>query len=762
MLTKRLSAFVVDHPWWVIALIVALTGLFGSRLSLLTVQTELEHFFLEGDPAIEFYHRYLDRFDTDEFFLLAIKTGDAFSDDSLALVRKLTDRLAQVNYVKQVMSLTNITDIVPDAEGLAVQKLVQSETLSPGQREELHRRALANPLIVGTVVSADGKTTALFGRTQRVENEPGYRHQLTADLKQVIAEMVPAQYEAHLAGAPVFQTTYDNYVSNDLLTFTPVTIVLLAVLMLLIYRRWRAVWLPMICILVSLTWTLGALQLAGKALNQVTNIIPPLLLVIGLAVIVHVINRYEEAYLLSGDKKQAIRLAVEHLVLPCFLTSLTTAIGFASLGVSRILPIRETGLLAAAGVMMTFAIAITFAPAILALLKPPKPQVATKRRRDFIARLLDACIRAVQTRPKTVLVVSAVFTAIALVGLPMLQVETNLIEYFKTDSDVRRSYNFLEKNVSGANAFEFFIEGEGPDSVIEPAVLRAIEATQRELETFPFVTVTQSLADLVKMMNRSMHGGDEAFYRIPDTRREIAQYLMLVSMGDDRGGLDEFTDINYSYTRISARMTTVGSKSLRGMVEHVKEFTANTFPTGIAAAPTGASVLYVDMERELVHGQLKSFSLAIVIIIFCVALLFGSARVGLYSIYPNVLPILMTLGLMGLVGIPINLATCMIPSIAIGIAVDDTIHFFSRFRREYNDRGRQNLPEALAHSLRTTGRAMYITSAVLFCGFMVLLVSNFVPNLYFGVFTALTMIWALAADLLTVPAMLNVLRPKKF
>ena len=380
----------------------------------------------------------------------------------------------------------------------------------------------------------------------------------------------------------------------------------------------------------------------------------------------------------------------------------------------------------------------------------------------FRSKLLDACIRAVQSRPKTVLLISLLFTVAALIGLPMLQVETNLIEYFKTDSDVRRSYNFLEKNVSGANAFEFFIEGQSPDSVIEPAVLRAIEATQRELETFPFVTVTQSLADLVKMMNRSMHGGDEAFYRIPDTRAEIAQYLMLVSMGDDRGGLDEFTDLNYSYTRISARMTTVGSNSLRGMIERVKDFAAKTFPAGIAAAPTGASVLYVDMERELVHGQLKSFTLAIVIIIFCVALLFGSARVGLYSIYPNVLPILMTLGLMGLVGIPINLATCMIPSIAIGIAVDDTIHFFSRFRREYNDRGRQNLPEALAHSLRTTGRAMYITSAVLFCGFMVLLVSNFVPNLYFGVFTALTMIWALAADLLTVPAMLMVLRPKKF
>ncbi|HPM76869.1 MAG TPA: MMPL family transporter, partial [bacterium] len=458
----------------------------------------------------------------------------------------------------------------------------------------------------------------------------------------------------------------------------------------------------------------------------------------------------------------AIRLAVEHLVLPCFLTSLTTAIGFGSLGVSRILPIRETGLLAAASVMLTFTIAITFAPAILVLLKPPKPQVVAKRQRDFIAKLLDACIRITRTHPKMVLLVSAACTVAALIGLPFLRVETNLIEYFKADSEVRQSYNFLEKNVSGANAFEFFIEGNGPDSVIEPAVLRAIEATQRELETIPFVTVTQSLADLVKMMNRAMHGGDEAFYRIPDTRQEIAQYLMLVSMGDDRGGLDAFTDLNYSYTRISARMTTVGSNSLRGMIEHIADFAGKTFPAGIAAAPTGASVLYVDMERELVHGQLNSFALAIVVIILCMALFFGSVRVGLYSIYPNVLPILMTLGLMGLVGIPINLATCMIPSIAIGIAVDDTIHFFSRFRREYDNRGRQNLPEVLAFCLSTTGRAMFITSAVLFCGFMVLLLSNFVPNLYFGVLTALTMVWALAADLLIVPAMLNVLRPKKF
>ncbi|MDP8223068.1 MAG: MMPL family transporter, partial [Candidatus Lernaella stagnicola] len=504
------------------------------------------------------------------------------------------------------------------------------------------------------------------------------------------------------------------------------------------------------------------LQLMNRSLNLVTNIIPPLVLVIGLAVIVHVLNRYEEAYRRIGRQREALIEAVAHLVHPCFLTSLTTAIGFASLAISRIKPIRETGLLAAFGVMMAFVISIALAPAILSRLKPPVGRERRSPRHDAVDRVLQACARLVVRRPRLVLVVSFVTTGLAIVGMTQLTVETNLIEYFKPESRIRSSFRFLQEHISGANSLEFFLEADRDEAMIEPEVLRAVEALQREMEKSPRVTSTQSLADLVKLLNRALHGDDEAFFRIPDTREEVAQLLLLLSMSDDRGGLDHFTDLNYRHGRIAARMTTVPSQVLRGWLDHFNAFADETFPDYVHAAATGEVVLYVNMERELVAGQLKGFAIAIIIIIACVVLVFWSWRVGAYSMYPNIMPVAMTLGLMGLARIPINLATCMIPSIAIGIAVDDTIHFLARFRAEYRAQQQPDIAAAIHVTLATTGRAMVITSVVLFGGFLVLLASQFQPNLYFGALTALTMVWALLADLLTVPALLVVLRPRRF
>ena len=758
---RRLAAFIVDRAWWIIAACVLITLLFGTRLSGLQVKDTVEHFFLEGDASVEFFRSFLDTFESDEFFLVAFETDDAYSDATLGLIRRLTDRLGRLDHIEQVVSLTNVQDIRAAGDDLTVEPLVPDGPLTAAQRAELPVRAAINPLIVGNVVAADGRAAAVFCRVERVADDSEYRKALTAHVYDLMDELIPAGTTAFAAGGPIFYTEYIHFVERDLRTFTPVTMLLLAVLMMVVYRRWRAVWLPMLCILMALIWTLGMLELTGRSMNLVTNIIPPLILVIGLAVIVHVMNRYEEEFLRLGDKREALIGAVAHLIQPCFLTSLTTAVGFASLAISRIKPIRETGMLAAFGVMMTFVISISIAPAILSRLAPPRLPRQTRHGRDWLDRVLAACARLVIARPKAVVVVSALLSALAVVGMTRLTVETNLIEYFAPDTRIRQAFQFLQEHISGANSLEVFVQGDN-DALLDPAALRAIEATQREMEKSPRITSTQSLADLVKLLNRAFHGDDPAFFRIPDSREQIAQLLLLLSMSDDRGGLDMFTDLNYAKARIAARLTTIPSPVLRALLDDLRQFVDTTFPESLRVAATGEVVLYVTMEKELVEGQLKGFAIALVIIIGCVMALFWSVRVGAYSIYPNIIPIIMTLGLMGLLSIPINLATCMIPSIAIGIAVDDTIHFLSRFRAEYRRRNHADVGGAITATLATTGRAMVVTSLVLFGGFLVLLASQFQPNRYFGVLTALTMVWALAADLLTVPALLVLLKPKRF
>jgi len=762
---RSFAAFVVDHAWLVLGLCLAITLPAASRLPLLEVKDTIEHFFLENDPAILFYNSFLEKFETDEFFLVAFETDDAYSDENLALIRKLTDKLKNLDNIDQVVSLTNVNDIVGDGETIQAAPLIGEGPPTDAQRAAWPLRAKANPFIGGAVVAPDGRAAAIFCRSRRIADDSVYRKVMTAEVYRIIKETIPAGRAAFAAGGPIFYTEYMYFVGRDLVTFTPLTVLLLVVLMILIYRRWRAVWLPMVCITTALIWTLALLQLLGSSLNLVTIVIPPLILVIGVAVIVHVMNRYEEEYRRIGDRREGLVVALVHLIKPCFLTSFTTAVGFASLAVSHIVPIRETGLYAAFGVMSTYLVSITVAPAMLALLPPPDAKRPTGAgRRDWLDKLLTGCVELVLRRPRAIVVLSASVTLAGIGGAFLLNIETNLIEYFHENSGIRRAYRFLEERISGANSLEILIEGEGENAMLEPEVLRGMEHLQREMKQVfnprtgrSYVTTSQSLADLLKLIHRA-YTGEDGDYRLPDSRAAAAQLLEMARLGDDELGV--LTAPDNSYARISGRLTTIPSRELRRLLRHIDGAIAAAFPAGIKAAATCEAVLFVNMEKELVLGQLKGFGLAIVVIIACIILLFWSWRVGLFSIYPNILPIIMTLGVMGLTGIPINLATCMMPSIAIGISVDDTIHFLSRFRVEYRARG--NLTEALRTTMRTTGRAMVITSVVIFFGFFVLVASQFRPNMFFGVLTALTMIWAVAADLLVVPAMLALLRPKKF
>lgn len=759
---RKFAQFIITHSWLVIITCLVATLFFGSRLKNLEIRDTIEHFFLEDDPSIQFYYSFLDRFETDEFFLVAFSADNVYSPASLDLIKRLTDRLEKTDNVEQVISLTNVQDIIPEDDSILIDNLIRDLKLDPVQQKGIEKRASLNPFIIDNVVSRNGKTTAIMAQTKKIADDSEYRKIITTDVRKILAEETPAGMKIYAAGGPIFFTHYIEHVEHDIRTFIPLTFVILSVLMYLIYRRWRTVWLPMICITGALIWTMGTLELTGRSVNLVTTIIPPLLLVIGLAVIVHILNRYGEEYRRLGDREQALIETICQLFKPCFLTSLTTSIGFASLGISRIAPVRETGLFAAFGVMTTFAIAITLAPAILAKLAPPRIRKERNGNLGFLHWLLVKCHALVIRRPKSILLGSAIITIIGLVSLFQIKLETNLIEYFKPTSEIRKSFAFLHDNISGANSFQLFIEGGQSDSMIRPDVLLAIEDLQRWLEKVPSITTTQSMADLVKMMNRAFHNGDQTYYRIPDTKPEIAQLLLLLSMADDRGGLDLFTDESFSSARISSRIVNVPSPKIRALIADIEAYTKKSFPPDIRVAPTGDVPLYVAMEKNLVEGQIRSFSIAMTVIILCIMIFFGSIRVGLYSLFPNIVPILLSLGLMGLAGIRINLATCMIPSIAIGIAVDDTIHLLSRFRSEYRKRGSTDIEGALYTTLTTTGRAMVITSIALFAGFLILLASDFQPNMHFGLLTAFTMVWALMADLLTAPALLVLLRPKKF
>jgi len=319
-----------------------------------------------------------------------------------------------------------------------------------------------------------------------------------------------------------------------------------------------------------------------------------------------------------------------------------------------------------------------------------------------------------------------------------------------------KAVRHIESHLTGTSTLDVVFAFDSPGQAKEPENLAKVERLAQHLAAQPVVTDSFSLGDILKRMNQVFHGGDPSFYRLPKSREEIAQYLLLYSMSGEEEDLTRYVDDDYQTAVLASRLKTVSSAQMEVFIQEVKEYIRKAFP-GSWVRLTGISVLVTNSIDAIVTGQIRSLGLAVAIISVIMAVLFQSVRLALLSMIPTVIPILMTLGLMGWAGIPINTATAVISCVAIGIAVDDTIHYMTRFRKEF-----QNQPdEAVAafRSLTSAGRALYLTSFILTVGFMVLVFSHFKPIIYFGFLMAVTMISALVGDLILLPVLLMVLKP---
>jgi len=418
---------------------------------------------------------------------------------------------------------------------------------------------------------------------------------------------------------------------------------------------------------------------------------------------------------------------------------------------------RDLGVLASFGVMAAFVVSITLVPILLSFLPAGSFQRSLK---NSGPGMLDAFLvrLAAFNRSHKVFILAAAFLLIcfSVAGLFRLKVETTLVKYLKESNFLVRAIRHIEAHLTGTTTLDLVFDFREPDQAKAPGNLAQVEKMAHYLEGHSLVTNCTSLVDFLKRMHQVFNDGDASYYKLPDTREEISQYLLLYSMSGDEDDLARYLDDTHRTTVLTTRLTTVSSAEMDRFIKQVKAYVKDAFPdTSIRV--TGISVLVTNSIDAIVRGQIQSLALALVIISGVMSLLFRSVRLGLLSMVPNMIPILVSLGLMGWVGIAINTATAVISCVAIGIAVDDTIHYLSRFRKEYRARPDEAL--AAARSLTTTGRALFFTSFVLTFGFFVLVFSNFKPLIYFGFLTGITMISALAGDLVLLPVLLMVLKP---
>jgi uncharacterized protein len=757
-MTARIADFLWTFRWWLTAGIVAGALILAPRADFTKIDNDITAWFSKSDPTYREYDRFREEFGGTRTLIIALEvvpgareaSAGIFTSERLRLIDELSDEIERVRLVEHVNSLgtaTFVTATPPTANddgGLEVEPLIPDE--DPLKPDQIRSRALGDTLIRGDLVSEDGRTAAIIVGfdEDRIDDVRGA---VIEEVRSIVERRLPDGLRAHFNGSLEISETYNRVTTDNQQTFIPPIFVLTFGSIYLMFRSLRRTILAIVAVTLSIIWTLGLYSVVGFTYNVLSSMIVPLIVVLAIADDVHIMQHFEHERR-HADPEQAFKRTIRHLLAPLLGASGTTALGMLSLATSNVVAVRQFGMGSAIGIMVDFAISIAFMPTLLAWMKP---ETTVSPHEAWLVRPMRAIARFSSGRPRRVLAIAMTALAFAIAGTPRLRVDTNHINFFAEDHPLGSSARVIDRNLAGVYSFQFFLEGP-PDSMKQPDTLRRMDRLAREIARLPFVKKVTSPADYVRRIDRELNGEGA----IRDDPNLIAQELFLFAMSDDgRTELERMVSTDFSKAQISVKFASMSSDLLYDEIAQAETIAAEVFArTPIRATATGSGKLFSTLDHYLVVSQLSSFATAFVTVFGVIFLVFRSARFGLLAIVPNMFPVIAVLGLMGWIGISLNIATIMVASVALGIVDDDTIHFINRFRRE--TAGGASVDAAIETATVYEGRASLTTAFINSCAYGTVMLSAYKPTAWFGGLLALTMAVAFLAEVFVLPATIKI------
>jgi hydrophobe/amphiphile efflux-3 (HAE3) family protein len=740
------ARFITQRPWWTIAVVSALTLFALSRIvdfstmpprMLLEFDSSVDRLLGAGEERRLLYERTRQLFGEDNVLVVALAADDVFVPEVLATVKRLGDRLAEVEGVDRVVSLFSALHVRRRQGDLVIEPFLARVPESAAT--DVRERVLANPVYAGNLVSRSGRATALIVHLEKIpELDPG-PDGIDERIQRVIAEE-RGDLEAWITGSRHVGAVTIDLLLSDMKRIIPLGLAFLALVVFLSFRTVRGVLVPLLCIAIANLWTLGTMAWLGYPLHLVTAVVPALIQTVGITYTMHVVSEYYDQ-LIRGDTTDPAGHALRDLTTPLLLTAFTTAAGLSCLMLTPLPAVREFGMFSVIGVIYSAILAATFVPAALSLgVERARERAPRHERFDrFAARVARFDLR----HRRAIFAVAGAIFAISLVGMTRIHVNTDFVSNFPSDHPVRRDFEAIGEHLDGAAGISVVLEATSRDAFKEPANLREVESLQRWLEAQPEVGSTTSLVDYVRVIHAGFLGEVPEATGIPDSKRLISQLLFFSADPE----LRRLVDSAYAGTNILVRYRTLDSSTMSAFLDRLEAHLAR-LPEHIKGGVTGETVLLARTVDGVSRGQVRSITLAFLVIFASLAVLFGSLRVGVLALIPNVLPVAFYFGLLGLVGVSLNPTTSVIACLALGVAVDDTIHFFARFRGVARTVDEE---EAAVSALRIVGRPITVTSVALVLGLGAAMTAQLKNQADFGALTAITLAYAWVVDVLVTP-----------
>lgn len=738
-------------------LILAAALALATQADVVTINNDLSAWVAKDTREYQTYERFIDEFGGTRNVIVALE-GDVFSVEGLQAIDTITRAIGQIPLVQQVYSLATANVVRPlpaegdDDGGIEVTPLLGPDLDDAAARARIRRDALDDPLLRGDLVSDAGRVTAIVVvfDERRIDEARGAT--VTA-VEDAVQTRLPPGFVAHFNGSLEISETYNRVtVANT----RQLTLPILAVTLLALYALFRSVrttLLIAVAVGVSVALTMGLYAVLGFQFNVLTSMLMPLIVVLAIADDVHIVQHFTDVLRQTGDRREAFESSIVHLFAPLMAASATTALGLLSLATSDVVAVKTFGIGAALGVMFDVLVSLVLVPTLLMWMPPP---TGAPPQDTWFRAPLAAAGRLAVRRAHVVLMVVAAMAVVAVAGVLQLRVDTNHINFFPADHPITTSAHVIDRELSGIYTFDVLVEGPA-ESMRQPDTLQRMARLGTQLQALPNVRKVVSLADYVKRTHQQLHGGAAEAALIADASEAVAQELFVFGLSDEgRSELARTVASDYSRARISVKLASMSSDVVFAQIDRAEQMARTEFAgTGLQTEVTGSGRIFATLDHYMVDSQLSSFATAFVTVFAVIFLVFRSMRFGLLSIVANVLPILMVMGVMGWLGISLNIATIMVASVTLGIVDDDTIHFISRYRRE----AEAGADTELAIELATTheGRAALTTALINTAGFGLLAFSPYRPTAWFGGLLALTMAVAFLTEVLLVPALIAAL-----
>ncbi len=753
---RRYVDWIIKYRWLVVLGTIVLTVLIASGARFLRLDTNYRAFFSEDNPQLQLFEEIQNVYSKNDNILFVLGTQDegVFKNQTLDAIEKLTKESWQIPYSTRVDAITNFQHTRAEGDDLIVEDLVE-DALQKSSEELKNAKviALSEPFLIKQLISENANVTGVNVTLQfpeesinEVPEAVGFARNLAAQIKEEYPGI-----EIHITGMAMLNNAFSEASMSDMQSLIPLMYVVMLLIMLFSLRSVTGTIATLFIITFSTIAAMGLAGWFGTGITPPSAQAPTIIMTLAIADSIHILITLFGEMRRGKTKLEAIKESMRINFLPVFLTSISTIIGFATMNFSDVPPFNHLGNITSAGIAAAFLLSVIFLPALMAIL-PVKVKKRKEEKQD--SRIVDAIAEFVIRRRQPLFYGGIIGAIVVGAFLFTNELNDNYVEYFDENIQFRTDTDYAAENLTGIYQVQYSLGGNGPGGISDPDYLSKLEEFTLWYRSQPNVVHVNTFTDVIKRLNKNMHGDDQTYYRVPENRELAAQYLLLYEMSLPYGlDLNNRINIDKSATRFIVTLQDVTANDIKLVAANGEKWLKDNAPEYMFSYGSGPSVMFANITGKQINSMIKGTLIALVLISFLMVFALRNIKVGIISLIPNLMPAMVGFGLWGLMVGRVDAGLSIVMGMTLGIVVDDTVHFLSKYLRA---RREQNLSpdDAIRYAFRTVGKALIVTTFIIAAGFFILSFSSFAMNSNMAKLTSIVIVIALLADFLFLPPLL--------